>query len=142
MASKDGTMTVEKVWFEGDKIFIRSDEGKVLWQSMLYYQRLMNATPEQRDQYEIGAFGIHWEEIDEDVSFESFLYEQREPTGISRIFLTHPELNASAIARRMGIQQSLLAQYIRGTKRPSPERESAILKTIREIANELTLATN
>lgn len=130
-------MTAKKVWFENEKIFILTDEDKVLWQSMLYYQRLMNATPEQRNNFEIGAFGIHWEEIDEDVSFESFLYEQREPTGVSRLFLTHPELNASAIARRMGMSQSLLAQYIRGTKRPSPEREKAILDEVRTFANEL-----
>lgn len=130
-------MTAKKVWFENEKIFILTDEDKVLWQSMLYYQRLMNATPEQRNNFEIGAFGIHWEEIDEDVSFESFLYEQREPTGVSRLFLTHPELNASAIARRMGMSQSLLAQYIRGTKKPSPEREKAILDEVRTIAKEL-----
>ncbi|MDC1951491.1 DUF2442 domain-containing protein, partial [Bacteroides uniformis] len=58
--------------------------------------------------------------------------------GISRLFLTHPEINASAVARRMGMQQSLLAQYIRGIKRPSKEREQAILNTVREIGKELS----
>ena len=108
-----------------------------MWQSILYYQRLKNATDKQRNDYELGYFGIHWKEIDEDISYESFEYENPEPTGISRIFLTQPELNASAVARRLEIQQSLLAQYIRGLKKPSAEREQMILETIREIGSEL-----
>ena len=107
-------MKATSVWFEGERIYIETDDGCTLWQSILYYQRLKNATDEQRKDYELGHFGIHWEEIDEDISCESFEYENPEPTGISRIFLTHPELNASAVARRLGIQQNLLAQYKEG----------------------------
>jgi len=51
--------------------------------------------------------------------------------------MAHPELNASAIARRMGISQSLFAQYINGTKTPSVERMNRILETIRMIGEEL-----
>ncbi len=134
-------MTAKKVWFENERIYIETDDGRVLWQSVLYYQRLKYATPEQRENYELGAFGIHWEDIDEDVSYESFEYEDPEPVGISRLFLTHPEINASAVARRMGMRQSLLAQYIRGIKRPSKEREQAILNTVREIGKELSIAS-
>lgn len=134
-------MKAKRVWFEGERIYIETDDGRTLWQSVLYYQRLKNATDEQRNDYELGHFGIHWEEIDEDISYESFEYDNPEPTGISRIFLTHPELNASAVARRLGIQQSLLAQYIRGLKKPSAEREQKILDTIREIGCELSTIT-
>ncbi|MDR2680892.1 MAG: XRE family transcriptional regulator [Tannerella sp.] len=59
---------------------------------------------------------------------------------MSRFFLTHPELNTSAVARRMGIQQSLLASYIRGTKKPSKERENEIMNTIHQIGKELSTA--
>ena len=131
-------MKAKRVWFDVERIYIETDDGRTLWQSILYYQRLKNATEEQRNDYELGHFGIHWEEIDEDISYESFEYENPEPVGISRIFLTHPELNASAVARRLGIQQSLLAQYIRGLKKPSAERERKILETIREIGTELS----
>jgi hypothetical protein len=123
-------MTAKKVWFENDKIFILTDGDDVLWQSMLYYKRLMNATPEQRNSYEIGAFGIHWDEIDEDVSFESFLYEQCEPTGASRLLLTHPDMNILEIAEEIGIPQSLMVQYVTGTKRPSPNTEKDIINKV------------
>ena len=131
-------MVAKKVWFDNDRIYILTNDGHTLWQSILYYQRLKNATPEQREAYELEAFGIHWEEIDEDVSYESFEYDNPEPTGISRLFLLHPEINASAVARRMGMQQSLLAQYIRGLKKPSDERAQMILDTVRQIGQELS----
>ena len=130
-------MKATEVWFEGERIYILTDDGRTLWQSMLYYQRLKNATPEERGKYELWEYGIRWEDIDEDISYESFEYDDPEPTGISRLFSTHPEINASAVARRMGMQQSLLAQYIRGIKKPSKEREQAILAAIHEIGREL-----
>ena len=130
-------MQIQKLWFDDGKIFILTNEGKQLWQSLLWYPRLLHATHEQRMDYEYDQIGIRWKEIDEDMSVESFLYDNPEPEGISRLFLTHPELNASAVARRMGIQQSLLAAYIRGTKKPSKEEEEEILTTIRQIGNEL-----
>ena len=130
-------MNIEKLWFADDKIFIRTDDGKQLWQSLLWYPRLLHATSEQRNNFEYDTIGIRWEEIDEDMSVESFLYEEPEPQGIYRIFLAFPELNASAIARRIGIQQSLLASYIRGTKKPSLARENEIINAIREFGKEL-----
>ena len=130
-------MKAKKVWFEGERIYIETEDGRTLWQSILYYDRLKNATEQQRMDYELNAYGIHWEEIDEDVSYESFEYDDPEPVGVAEVFLKHPEINASAVARRIGMSQSLLAQYIRGLKRPSKERSKMILEEIRKIGSEL-----
>ena len=130
-------MKITKIWFENDRIYGLTDDGRTLWQSLLYYKRLLYATPEEREKYRIGYTGIHWRELDEDVSFESFEYDDPEPVGISKFFLSHPEINASAIARRLGIQQSLFAAYINGTKKPSKERENLILNEIRALGEEL-----
>lgn len=75
--------------------------------------------------------------LDEDISNESFEYEDPEPKGLSKILLSHPELNLSAIARRMGLQQSLLAAYSSGIKRPSKAREHQIISEIHKIGTEL-----
>ncbi|MDR2910929.1 MAG: DUF2442 domain-containing protein [Bacteroidales bacterium] len=128
---------ISKLWFEGNKIFILTEKGETLWQSLLWYSRLLDATKEQRKNYRTTFSGIHWPDIDEDMSYESFYYNNLEPEGISRLFITHPELNVSAVARRLGIQQSLLAAYIRGTKKPSIDRENEIKVVIRQIGNEL-----
>ena len=129
-----------KIWFEDNRIYGLTDDGRTLFQSLLYYKRLMFATDEQRNNYEMDDEGIHWEELDEDISFESFDYEDPEPVGISRFFLSHPEINASAIARRLGMQQSLLASYINGTKKPSKEREELIMAEVRALGAELQQA--
>lgn len=130
-------MVITKIWFENGRLYGLTDEGKTVWQSLLWYKRLNAATDEQRKDYEIDDEGIHWYALDEDVSFESFEYDDPEPQGISRVFLTHPELNASAVARRLGISQSLMAQYINGVKKPSKERERLILNEVKAIGREL-----
>lgn len=134
-------MKISKIWFADDRIYGQTDDGRTLWQSLLYYRQLRNASEEERNDYEMDDEGIHWYELDEDISFESFEYEDPEPTGISHIFLSHPELNASAVGRRLGISQSLMAQYINGTKKPSKERETLILKEIEAIGRELLCVT-
>ena len=132
-------MKVEKLWFENGRIYVTNDKGETLYQSLKFYPRLLVATDKQRAAYEFEPFGIHWEEIDEDMSYESFYYEDTKETapGIQDAFLSHPELNISAVARRMGIQQSLLASYIKGTKTPSPERKKFMLDTIHKIGQSL-----
>jgi hypothetical protein len=130
-------MNVNKLWFDDGKIFIRTDDGRELWQSLLWYPRLLHASLEQCQNYEIGNTGIRWEEIDEDMSFDSFLYEDPEPIGVAKIFRKYPELNVSAVSRRMGMKQSLLAAYISGHKKPSKERENEILSVIKQIGKEL-----
>ena len=130
-------MKISKIWFADDRIYGLTDDGRTLWQSLLYYRRLLHASPEERENYEMDDEGIHWYQLDEDVSFESFEYDDPERTGISLVFLSHPELNAAAVGRRLGISQSLMAQYINGTKKPSKERERMILDEISAIGSEL-----
>ena len=128
-------MRIKKIWFEGSRIYAQFDDGRTLWQSLLYYRNLLNA--EDRDDYVIEDDGVHWYSLNEVISNESFEYDNPEPEGISRILLSHPELNLSAVARRLGIQQSLLAAYSSGMKRPSESRELMIINEIRKIGNEL-----
>ena len=123
-------MRIKKIWFEGSRIYAQFDDGRTLWQSLLYYRNLLNA--ENRDDYVIEDDGVHWYSLNEDISNESFEYDNPEPEGISRILLSHPELNLSAVARRLGIQQSLLAAYSSGMKRPSVSRELIIVSAYSE----------
>lgn len=133
-------MKIKRIWFADGRIYGETDDGRVLWQSLLYYKRLRDATPEQRANYEMDDEGIYWEDLDEDVSFESFEYENPEPTGISLIFLSHPEINALAIGRRLGISQGVMTQYVNGSKQPSKQCELKIMQEIRNVAGELLQA--
>jgi len=131
-------MKAKKVWFSEDKIFILSQDNEELWQSLLWYPRLKLATEIQREAFRLTPFGIRWYDIDEDVSFESFTYEDREPKAdIARIFKSFPEINVSSIARRMGIRQSVMASYLCGAKKPSESKKAEIEKILHKLGQEL-----
>ncbi len=123
-------MKIKEIWFAGEDLCGRDESGKVYRQSLLWYPALREATDEQRARHCFGFDGIHWRELDVDVSFESFAYEDAEPTRLQRFFLTHKEINIAEFSRLSGINASLLRNYINGFKKPSKEREYLILKQI------------
>ena len=129
-------MRITDIWFDGDNLYGRDENGKTYCQSLLWYRKLRNASEEERAQYTFGHDGIHWRNLDEDVSFESFTYEDAQPTKLQRFFLTHPEINIAEFARRINIAPSLLRNYINGFKKPSQEREQMILQQIHHIGEE------
>ena len=133
-------MKITAIWFSGNHIHGRDEEGREYRQSLLWYPKLRNATDEERSSYTFGFDGIHWRNLDEDISFESFAYEDAEPTALQRFFLTHKEINVAEFARSLGMNASLLRNYINGFKKPSPEREKAILHHIHKLGKEMVAA--
>lgn len=129
-------MKIIKIWFDGDWLYGQDENGTKYRQSLLWYKKLRKATDEERENYTFGYDGIHWRELDEDVSFESFAYEDANPTKLQRFFLTHPEINVSELAKLIGINPSLLRNYINGLKTPSRERELMIINKIHNIGKE------
>lgn len=127
---------IEKIWLTDTAVWVRTVDGREAHEDFDDYPRLKHATPEQRERYSADEVGIHWPDLDEDLCFEGFFRKRNEST-LYRLFMAHPELNASAVARRLGMAQSLLAQYISGSKNPSPEREQLIRAEIRRIGEEL-----
>ena len=73
-------MRIEKVWFDENNIYIVTDSGHTIGNPLQWYTRLLKATQQQRDIFELGPFGesIHWVDIDEDLSLESFFDFKRE----------------------------------------------------------------
>ena len=133
---KGAKMKIEKVWLTDTAVWIRTDDGKEACERFADYPRLRYATMEQLVDYATDEFGIHWEDLDEDLSFEGF-FDKQKPTSLYELFMAHPELNVSALARRIGISQSLMAQYISGKKNASNERMALILDTIHAVGREL-----
>ncbi len=129
-------MKITKIWFKDDYLYGEDESGKIYRQSLLWYKNLRKASDEERAKYTFGYDGIHWRNLDEDVSFESFTYEDAEPTKLQRFFLTHPEINIAEFARLINMNPSLLRNYINGLKKPSKEREQMILHQVHRIGEE------
>ncbi len=134
-------MIIKKIWFDKDHIYGEDENGKTYCQSLLWYPKLLNATDDERRQYRFGFDGIHWRNLDEDISFESFAYEDAEPSQLQKFFLTHKELDIYEFAKRTGLDATLLKNYINGFKRPSEDCEQTILNSIHAIGREYITAT-
>ena len=130
-------MKIKDIWFDADYIYGKDETGREYKQSLLWYPKLRQADDDERGKYTFGFDGIHWRNLDEDISFESFEYEDAEPTILQRFFLTHREINLAEFARRIGMNPTLLRNYINGFKKPSAERTQLILSEIRKIGKEL-----
>ena len=132
----------KQIRFDGDYIYLIDESGSERRQSLLWYDRLRRATPEERAQYTLSAVGIHWRNLDEDISFESFSYDDAEPTPLQRFFLMHKEINIAEFAKRAGINAALLRNYINGFKKPSRRREREIMAQVGALGQEFVAAAH
>lgn len=62
-----------------DALSVVLDDGRTVSVPLVWFPRLVAATPRQRKQWEPigGGIGIHWEAIDEDISVASLLQPER-----------------------------------------------------------------
>jgi len=66
---------VKNVSFTEDNISVDLMDGRTIIAPLIWYPRLYHATSEQLADWQIsgGGYGIHWPEIDEDLSTEGLL---------------------------------------------------------------------
>lgn len=66
---------VVEVSFSEDTLSVDLADGRTITVPLTWYPRLLNATKAQRKNWEIagGGYGIHWPDIDEDLSTEGLL---------------------------------------------------------------------
>jgi len=63
---------VVKVWFDNERIFIKIAAGEEKSHTLSWFPKLQNATETVLENFTLSPFGIHWEQLDEDLSFEGF----------------------------------------------------------------------
>ena len=61
--------------FDTSMMWVVLADGRQLGVPLAYFPRLLNASVEQRQRYELsgGGTGIHWDELDEDISLQGLL---------------------------------------------------------------------
>lgn len=135
---------IKNLWFDADRIYMRSSEGRVLSRPLKAYPELEEATVEQRNDFTIDEDGmaVRWENLDADMHISSF-YETSEPNEeneVGAMFKRFPWLNVSEVARFLGINKSLLARYIYGISKPSEQRVQQIREAFHALGKELQSA--
>lgn len=105
---------IESVWFENERIYIRSNLAHVYSRPLEVFPTLKEADAEARNRFTIERHGmaLRWKDIDEDIHISSF-YQSAEPeynNEVAALFAKFPQLNVSEVARSIGIHKSLLSQ--------------------------------
>jgi hypothetical protein len=82
---------VESVYFTRGSLVVDLVDGRTISVPLAWYPKLLKATLKQRSQWEScgGGHGIHWPEIDEDLSVEGLLRGAPAPKTAVRRNLSH-----------------------------------------------------
>lgn len=66
---------VKDVRFADDSLAVDLVDGRTISVPLVWYPRLLDASAEQRQNWQVSAagYGIHWPDVDEDLSTEGLL---------------------------------------------------------------------
>jgi hypothetical protein len=56
-----------------DVLSVDLEDGRIISVPIVWYPRLVNGTARERNNFKIGPFGIHWPDLDEDISVKGLL---------------------------------------------------------------------
>ena len=78
---------VADVTFSPDSLSVSLRDGRVISVPLAWYPRLLNASETQRKNWTIigGGYGIHWPDLDEDLSTEGLLRGAPAPQKPARV---------------------------------------------------------
>ena len=75
------TISAHKVSFDDATLWLALTDSRVLGVPLVWFPRLREATPQQREAVEISPFGLHWAALDEDISIPALLDGKRANTA-------------------------------------------------------------
>lgn len=77
---------VETVYFTRDALVVDLVDGRTISVPLVWYPKLLQADRKQRAHWEVcgGGYGIHWPDLDEDLSTEGLLRGAPAPTTCNK----------------------------------------------------------
>ena len=68
-----------EAWCDPEQLHVRLADGRQISVPLWWYPRLLGASAAQRNTVELMLDGVHWPEIDEDISVDGLLNGRRAP---------------------------------------------------------------
>ena len=65
--------SAKSVRFDDNSMWVDLSDGRILAVPLAWFPRLLHAAPEQRLKFEISQNGLHWGDLDEDISIAGLL---------------------------------------------------------------------
>jgi Protein of unknown function (DUF2442) len=63
----------KSVRFDENSMWVELSDGRTISAPLAWFPRLLNASDKQRPQFEMSLHGLHWAELDEDISIMGLL---------------------------------------------------------------------
>lgn len=69
----NSSVSAKSVHFDDNSLFVDLNDGRSVSVPLVWFPRLLHATHAQRVNCTISSRGLHWEELDEDISVSGLL---------------------------------------------------------------------
>jgi hypothetical protein len=128
------TVSATKVSFDEHTMTVDLTDGRTLRVPLAWFPRLLSATPAQRAQVELSRLGLHWDQLDEDISIAGLLagrgdVSKRADLSASKSQATQKVRHAGN-DKRVYIERRPDGDY--AVRRANSNRASDVLPTQRE----------
>lgn len=71
------SVSIKSAKFDPYNMWLQLSDGRSLGVPLAYFPVLENASTEQLAKFELSPYGIHWDELNEDLGLEGFLSTQK-----------------------------------------------------------------
>ena len=121
------------VRFDESSMWVELSDGRAISVPLAWFPRLLNATKSQRNAVRIGRSGLHWSEIDEDISIDGILAGRRDQT-LNGVIARDADVSGPLGLVKMSKKDEQLfverrSQGDYAVRRPNSERASDVLPT-------------
>ena len=73
------SISAKNVRFDDNSMWVDLSDGRTLGVPLAWFPKLLAAKPEQLANYELSPRGIHWDDLDEDLSVDGLLVSHELP---------------------------------------------------------------
>lgn len=67
------SISAKNVKFDEYNMWVELSDARTLGVPLAWFPKLLHASPDARAQFELSPRGIHWDELDEDISVDGLL---------------------------------------------------------------------
>ncbi len=67
------TISVKNIRFDEVNMWVELSDARTLGVPLAWFPKLMHASPDERNGFELSRRGIHWDSLNEDISIEGLL---------------------------------------------------------------------
>lgn len=67
------TISAKTVKFDESTMWVELSDGRTMGVPLVWFPKLLNASERDRNDFELSKRGIHWDELDEDISVDGLL---------------------------------------------------------------------